>query len=131
MVASARVAYLSRRSSDYGVDSRPVTVSMSAVRFRRFGRQVTIVHHLLSVEDPDVADEVARILEEDGVRVLLSSEAVLANGHNAAISLTVRTNQRESILEGSHLLVAVGRRSNTDKACSRPELRLTIKASSR
>ncbi len=35
MVASARVAYLSRRSADYGVDSGPVTVSMSAVRSRK------------------------------------------------------------------------------------------------
>src|SRR6266576_5183632 len=35
MVASARVAYLSRRSADYGVDSGLVTVSMSAVRRRK------------------------------------------------------------------------------------------------
>ena len=35
MVASARVAYLSKRSTDYGVDSGPVKVSMSAVRRRK------------------------------------------------------------------------------------------------
>src|SRR5687768_5350724 len=35
LVASARVAYLSRRSADYGVDSGPVTVNMSAVRHRK------------------------------------------------------------------------------------------------
>jgi pyruvate/2-oxoglutarate dehydrogenase complex dihydrolipoamide dehydrogenase (E3) component len=35
MVASARIAYLARRSVDYGVDSGPVTVSMSAVRRRK------------------------------------------------------------------------------------------------
>ena len=35
MVASARVAYLSRRSADYGVEGGPVTVSMSAVRRRK------------------------------------------------------------------------------------------------
>src|SRR5438552_17789387 len=35
MVASARVAYLSRRSSDYGVDSGPVVLNMSAVRRRK------------------------------------------------------------------------------------------------
>jgi len=58
---------------------------------------------------------VARILEEDGIKVLLNSQAVLANGHSAGLSLTVRTNERESILEGSHLLVAVGRRPNTDR----------------
>src|SRR5258707_10502909 len=35
MVASARVVYLSKRSADYGVDSGPVTVNMSAVRQRK------------------------------------------------------------------------------------------------
>jgi pyruvate/2-oxoglutarate dehydrogenase complex dihydrolipoamide dehydrogenase (E3) component len=35
MVASARVAYLAKRSADYGVDSGPVTVNMSAVRRRK------------------------------------------------------------------------------------------------
>jgi pyruvate/2-oxoglutarate dehydrogenase complex dihydrolipoamide dehydrogenase (E3) component len=228
MVASARVAYLSRRSADYGVDSGPVSVSMSAVRrrkqkivesfrqsglkniektpglhllkgearfngpkslevslneagtrqltaekifinagarpaearvpgldtvpildsssvmeletlpehllvlgggyvglefgqmFRRFGSRVTIVHrgdHLLSREDPDVADEVARILEEDGISVLLNSEAIGAKLNNTSVSLTVKRKEKESetIFEGSHLLVAVGRRPNTDR----------------
>ncbi|MDQ6651673.1 MAG: FAD-dependent oxidoreductase, partial [Acidobacteriota bacterium] len=226
MVASARVAYLSKRSGDYGVDSGPVTVSMSAIRlrkqkivesfrdsglqnvekttglellrgearftgpksvevrlsesgtrritsekifintgarpakprvpdldtvptldsssimeleslpehllvlgggyvglefgqmFRRFGSQVTIVHRgdrLLSREDPDVADEVARIFEEDGIRVLLNSEAIRAKAVNAGVSLTVRTKESDTILEGSHLLIAVGRQPNTDR----------------
>jgi pyruvate/2-oxoglutarate dehydrogenase complex dihydrolipoamide dehydrogenase (E3) component len=34
MVASARVAYLLKRSADYGVDSGPVTVNISVVRRR-------------------------------------------------------------------------------------------------
>jgi pyruvate/2-oxoglutarate dehydrogenase complex dihydrolipoamide dehydrogenase (E3) component len=38
-----------------------------------------------------------------------------AKGNNSSISLTVRTNGKETILEGSHLLVAVGRRPNTDR----------------
>jgi pyruvate/2-oxoglutarate dehydrogenase complex dihydrolipoamide dehydrogenase (E3) component len=207
MVASARVAYLARRSADYGVDSGPVTVSMSAVRrrkqeivesfhdgvlqniekteglellkgearfigpkfleillseggtrlltaerifintgarsatpsipgldsvatldstsimeletlpahllvmgggyvglefgqmFRRFGSQVTIVHrgvHLLAVEDLDVADEIARILEEDGIKVLLNSEAIRASAVNGNVNLTVISKERET-----------------------------------
>lgn len=226
MVASARVAYLSKRSTDYGVDSGPVKVSMAAVRrrkqkivesfhdgvlkniekteglellkgearfigpkslevllsesetrlligerifintgarpakplvagldevstldsssimeldtlpdhllvmgggyvglefgqmFRRFGSEVTIVHrgdHLLSREDPDVADEVARILEEDGIRVLLNSEATRAEAIDGSVNLIVRTKERETELSGSHLLVAVGRSPNTDR----------------
>ena len=47
--------------------------------FRRFGSQVTIVQRgaqLLAREDADVADEVAEILREDGIEVLLESDAV-------------------------------------------------------
>jgi pyruvate/2-oxoglutarate dehydrogenase complex dihydrolipoamide dehydrogenase (E3) component len=226
MVATARVAYLTKRSGDYGVETGPVTVNMSAVRqrkqkivesfrdgslrniekteglcllkgearfigakslevvlnkgdmrqlsaerifintgarsakpsvlgldtiptldsssimelqtlpdhllvmgggyvglefgqmFRRFGSRVTIVHrgdHLLTREDPDVADEVAKVLREDGIEVLLSSEAMRAKGNDTGISLTVKTKEREAVLEGPHLLVAVGRQPNTDK----------------
>src|SRR5207253_426188 len=85
--------------------------------FRRFGGQVTIVHrgdHLLSREDPDVADGVAQILEEDGSRVLVSSEAMRSKGDNTKVSITVKTRESETTVEGSHLLVAVGRRPNTD-----------------
>ena len=85
--------------------------------FSRFGSDVTIVQrgdHLLSREDPDVADEVASILEEDGIKLLLNSETVHAGGTSGKISLTVKTGKRETKLEGSHLLVAVGRQSNTD-----------------
>src|SRR5262245_47721862 len=63
--------------------------------FRRFGSRVTIVQRgsqLLEREDQDVADEVATILREDGVEVLLNAEA-LSVRQNAAgeIHLTVRT----------------------------------------
>ncbi|HEY1860900.1 MAG TPA: FAD-dependent oxidoreductase, partial [Gemmataceae bacterium] len=47
--------------------------------FRRFGSTVTIVQRaerLLGREDPDVADEVAKLLREDGIDILLQSEAV-------------------------------------------------------
>lgn len=86
--------------------------------FRRFGSRVTIVHrggHLLSREDPDVADEVAKILREDEIKVLLNSEVVSASGNNANVGLTVKTREMEVLLQGSHLLVAVGRRPSTDR----------------
>jgi len=47
--------------------------------FRRFGSQVTIVElsgHLLTHEDDDVADEVAKILREDGIEVLLQTNTI-------------------------------------------------------
>jgi pyruvate/2-oxoglutarate dehydrogenase complex dihydrolipoamide dehydrogenase (E3) component len=86
--------------------------------FRRFGSQVTIVQRgarLFTNEDPDVADEVASILREDGITVLLDSEVVRVESTQAEIGLTVRTPQGEQTLSGSHLLVGVGRTPNIER----------------
>jgi pyruvate/2-oxoglutarate dehydrogenase complex dihydrolipoamide dehydrogenase (E3) component len=86
--------------------------------FRRFGSRVTVVQRgdqLLNREDADVAEEVAKILEEDGVEVLLNTEALAAYQQDGRIKLTVRTPKGERTLSGSHLLAAAGRRPNTDE----------------
>ena len=87
--------------------------------FRRFGSEVTIVDHgkqLLHREDPDVAEEVAKILREDGIELLLETECLKAEQTgNDQFQLTVRTPQGEQLLAGSHLLVATGRVPNTER----------------
>jgi pyruvate/2-oxoglutarate dehydrogenase complex dihydrolipoamide dehydrogenase (E3) component len=86
--------------------------------FRRFGSQVTIVQRgprLLGREDADVTDAVADILREDGLTVLLQTDAVrVGPGDGGKIRLVVRSTDGEHTLDGSHLLVAVGRTPNTD-----------------
>jgi pyruvate/2-oxoglutarate dehydrogenase complex dihydrolipoamide dehydrogenase (E3) component len=86
--------------------------------FRRFGSQVTIVQRgaqLLAREDGDVAEEVAKILREDGIEILLEAAALHAEqGTSGKIHLTVGTPAAERTLTGSHLLVAAGRVPNTD-----------------
>jgi len=88
--------------------------------FRRFGSRVTIVQraaHVLPREDPDVSEEVEKILREDGVEVLLEARAErVERAGDGGIVLTVLTRQdREPrTLTGSHFLVAVGRVPNTD-----------------
>ncbi|HEV56445.1 MAG TPA: mercuric reductase [Phycisphaerales bacterium] len=87
--------------------------------FRRFGSQVTIVQRgaqLLAREDADIAQEIAEILRQDGVEVLLESEPLrAAQTGGGAIELVVRTPDGERTLIGSHLLVAAGRVPNTDR----------------
>jgi len=86
--------------------------------FRRYGSQVTIVHRgdrLLAREDPDVADEIARILREDGINLLLGSDVSRAVRADDLIRVTARTPEGEKTLEASHLLVAVGRTPNTER----------------
>ena len=86
--------------------------------FRRFGSEVTIVQHsprLLKNEDDDVSDEVAAILREDGITVLTSSTPVRVEPTDGGgVRLTVRTEDGEQQLDGSHLLSAIGRIPNTE-----------------
>jgi pyruvate/2-oxoglutarate dehydrogenase complex dihydrolipoamide dehydrogenase (E3) component len=86
--------------------------------FRRFGSRVTIIQrseHLLSREDTDIADEVANILREDGVEILLEASVLhVAQNLNGSVEMIVRTADGEQILTGSHLLVAAGRVPNSD-----------------
>ena len=90
-----------------------------AQMFRRFGADVTVVQHgkqLLANEDADVAEEVYKILHEDGIDVLLDTDAVRVEwGPKEEVRLTVRRRGAERTLSGSHLLVATGRVPNTDR----------------
>src|SRR5205814_2128219 len=86
--------------------------------FRRFGSQVSIVQRgprLLGREDADVADAVADILRQDGISVLLNTAAARVEPTaSGGIRLFVTAPDGEMAIEGSHLLVAVGRTPNTD-----------------
>jgi pyruvate/2-oxoglutarate dehydrogenase complex dihydrolipoamide dehydrogenase (E3) component len=63
-----------------------------------------------------VAEAVAEILRQDGVEVLLETQAQRAEQtEDGKIRLTISTPEGESTLEGSHLLVAAGRPPNTDR----------------
>jgi pyruvate/2-oxoglutarate dehydrogenase complex dihydrolipoamide dehydrogenase (E3) component len=85
--------------------------------FRRFGSRVTIVQsgsQLLTHEDPDVADEVKNVLQQDGVEVLLNASAQEVRRTGRSIRLKIRQRRRSITLAGSHLLVATGRVPNSD-----------------
>jgi pyruvate/2-oxoglutarate dehydrogenase complex dihydrolipoamide dehydrogenase (E3) component len=87
--------------------------------FRRFGSRVTVVQRgpqLLPLEDEDVAGAVLGVLREDGVEVLLQSQAVCAErGDGGQVRVTVRTAAGDRPVVGSHLLLAAGRVPNTDR----------------
>ena len=88
-----------------------------AQMFRRFGSAVTIVQKgptLAEHEDADVSAEIASILREDGIEVLLQSETVRVRQDGSSIMLTVKVGGAEREVGGTHLLVAVGRVPNTE-----------------
>ncbi|TYL89894.1 mercuric reductase [Bradyrhizobium rifense] len=88
-----------------------------AQAFRRFGSRVTIIEpgrQLMGREDSDVAEEIQRILRAEAIEVLLNAQPVSVNGLSGdAVAVTVRTIDGEQKIEGSDLLVAVGRVANT------------------
>ena len=89
-----------------------------AQMFRRFGSRVTVIQHgeqLLSMEDRDIADEIAAILREDGIEILLEAKIESSASLKQGVGLSVKVKGATRTLEGTHLLVATGRRPNTEK----------------
>src|SRR4051812_13468435 len=88
-----------------------------AQAFRRFGSRVTVVEYgpqLLGREDPDVADAVRAIFDDDGIDVVLGAETRSIKGRSGdQVRLHLRTAADERIIEGSDVLVAAGRAPNT------------------
>lgn len=85
--------------------------------FRRFGSAVTIIQRgkqLLAREDSDVAEEVAKILREDGIKVLFETTPTRVRQESDGIHLTVQTPAGKQMLTGSHFLCATGRVPNSD-----------------
>jgi pyruvate/2-oxoglutarate dehydrogenase complex dihydrolipoamide dehydrogenase (E3) component len=88
-----------------------------AQAYRRFGSRVTIVERgpqIAGREDPDVAEGIREILSDEGINILVSAELVHVQGRSGQnVSLLVRTLSGEQTVEGSDILVAVGRTPNT------------------
>lgn len=86
--------------------------------FRRFGSRVTIVQRrgqVLTREDADVSDEIANILREDGIELLLNTHPVrVEQSTTDNILLGVQGPDGEHTVHGSHLLIATGRVPNSD-----------------
>ena len=85
-----------------------------AQMFRRFGSRVTVVQrgtHLLDREDPDVSEALEGAFRSEGVEVLLGVSVERAFRADGVVGLTLSDGRQ---VVGSHLLVAVGRRPNTD-----------------
>lgn len=107
--------------------------------FRRFGSKVTVVHRgdrLLGREDPDMTRELQSALEAEGVEFLLNARATHVKTSRGDVTLEVESPNGAATLSGTHLLVATGRRPNSDdlgleKAGVETDARGYIKVNSR
>jgi pyruvate/2-oxoglutarate dehydrogenase complex dihydrolipoamide dehydrogenase (E3) component len=88
-----------------------------AQAYRRFGSRVTIIEpgpRLMGREDTDVAEEMSRILGREGIDIVVNATPSRVEGLSGeVVTVTARTEAGERKIEGSHLLVAVGRIPNT------------------
>lgn len=85
--------------------------------FSRFGSQVTILQNgaqILPHEDPEIAAELQKILEGEGIEFHLNARTARVEHASGAVKVTLGDAQKQSTISGSHLLVATGRRPNTD-----------------
>jgi pyruvate/2-oxoglutarate dehydrogenase complex dihydrolipoamide dehydrogenase (E3) component len=88
-----------------------------AQMYRRFGSQVTVVEKapkLLGREDDDVAAEIRAILERSGVQIRTGAECMALKKKGERVSIEMECKSGAPVAEGSHLLMAVGRKANTD-----------------
>jgi pyruvate/2-oxoglutarate dehydrogenase complex dihydrolipoamide dehydrogenase (E3) component len=85
--------------------------------YRRFGSEVTIIQrnpYLVPREDEDVSIAIREILEEEGIRVLTDADATRIENRGGRVAVSVSAQGEVHDVVGSHLLVAAGRRPNTD-----------------
>jgi pyruvate/2-oxoglutarate dehydrogenase complex dihydrolipoamide dehydrogenase (E3) component len=85
--------------------------------FRRFGSRVTVVdsaEQVLPREDSDVARELQQALEAEGIRFLLGARTTRVERDGSQVVLRLEGGDGAGGVRGSHLLVATGRRPNSD-----------------
>ena len=88
-----------------------------AQMFRRFGAEVTVVEKmpkLIAREDDDVSEALRQILENEGIHVRTSAECIGLAPHEEGVAVGVDCREGPPEAIGSHILLAVGRRPNTD-----------------
>ncbi len=90
-----------------------------ALAMRRFGSAVTIVEHndrLLHQEDEDVSEEIECLFKDEGINVLLNSRVTRVDGLSGErVEVVLHRDGYTEELKGTHLLVAAGRRANTEE----------------
>jgi len=88
-----------------------------AQMYRRFGSQVTVVERapkLLPREDDDIAHEIRAILEREGVEIRTGAECMTVHKKKGGIAVGLECQEGAPQAEGTHLLLALGRKPNTD-----------------
>jgi len=85
--------------------------------YRRFGSEVTILEmgsRVARREDEDVSRAIEEFLRDEGINIRVASECIGFSPHADGVAVTVDCMEGAPVVIGSHVLLAVGRRPNTD-----------------
>lgn len=85
--------------------------------YSRFGSKVIIIEHsaqIMSNEDPDIADSLLAILEDEGLNFHLSTEVESVEQDGKNVIVHYQKNNEKHQITGTHLLLVTGRKSNAD-----------------
>lgn len=88
-----------------------------AQMYRRFGSNVTVIEmkdRIISKEDEDVSKAVQEMLESEGIHFRLRAECLTGKRNGRSITVDIECDEGDPQVTGSHLLLATGRRPNTD-----------------
>ena len=90
-----------------------------AIAMRRFGSEVTVVEHngrLLHQEDQDVSEEIEVLFNDEGIRVSLGFRVARVDGLSGDhVKVVLDSDGQTEEIKGTHILVAAGRRPNTEE----------------
>ncbi|NDJ76061.1 MAG: FAD-containing oxidoreductase [Chloroflexi bacterium] len=99
-----------------------------AQAYRRFGSRVTIVEMapvLIGREDPDISEAVRSIMENEGIDVRTSSTCIAVENRDGRIAVKMDCADDEKEVVGTHLLLATGRKPNSDIGLERAGVEVT------
>lgn len=85
--------------------------------FKRFGSRVTIIQRssrLATTEDEDISEEIKKVIEGEGITVLLNADVRSVEGSGTQIAMSVEHGGKAQKISGSHLLVATGRKPSIE-----------------
>ena len=88
-----------------------------AQMFRRLGARVTVIEkssRLIGREDADISASIQEFLEAEGIEFRLHAECIHLRSAQARVVVGVDCRSGAPVVDGSHVLLAVGRRPNTD-----------------
>jgi pyruvate/2-oxoglutarate dehydrogenase complex dihydrolipoamide dehydrogenase (E3) component len=88
-----------------------------AQMYRRFGSRVTMIvrsGRISKSEDEDIAQEIQNLFRDEGIDIRLNAETVKISEHSGNINALIKVNDKEATITGSHMLIATGRKPDTD-----------------